>query len=268
MGLHPELGKAFALDGKVAVITGAGSGIGREAARILALAGARIVAVDVDERGLSVTADKVRSAGGGITGRRVDVSVREDVEALADAVLADDGALDIWINCAAISPLHSILETKPEEAERTIAVNLLGTYWGCMAAARIMRGKGGGSIINISSAGGAKPVPNLAIYGMTKAAVNSLTWTAATEFGPFGIRVNAIAPGWIDTPAMSVMYRDASGAMDPVVRDRVLAEIAGKSVLGRIGHVTDIAYALLYLASNAGSFVTGQVLRVNGGESM
>lgn len=268
MELHPELANAFALDGKVAVVTGAGSGIGQEAARILALAGARIVAVDIDQRGLAVTVDKVRGAGGGIAGRRVDVSVREDIEALADAVLAESGALDIWVNCAAISPLHAILETRPEVAERTIAVNMLGTYWGCMAAARIMRGRGGGSIINISSAGGAKPVPNLAIYGMTKAAVNSLTWTAATEFGPFGIRVNAIAPGWVDTPALGVMYRDASGAIDPAARDRLLAEIAGKSVLGRIGHVTDIAYALLYLVSSAGSFVTGQVLRVNGGESM
>lgn len=268
MELHPELAKAFSLDGKVAVITGAGSGIGQEAARILALAGARIVAVDIDARGLAVTADKVQGASGEIFARRVDVSVREDTEALADTVLAECGALDIWVNCAAISPLHSILETRPEVAERTIAVNMLGTYWGCMAAARIMRGRGGGSIVNISSAGGAKPVPNLAIYGMTKAAVNSLTWTAATEFGPFGIRVNAIAPGWVDTPAVSVMYRDASGGIDPVLRDQVLAEIAGKSVLGRIGHVTDIAYALLYLASDAGSFVTGQVLRVNGGESM
>lgn len=268
MGLHPEISAAFALDGKVAVITGGGSGIGREAARILSLAGARIVAADINPEGLEVTCQTIRSAGGTVSGHRLDVASRDKVEALADIALAETGRLDIWINCAAIAPLHTILETKPEEAQRTIAVNMLGTYWGCMAAARIMSKTGGGSIINISSAGGAKPVPNLAVYGMTKAAVNSLTWTAAAELGPMGIRVNAIAPGWIETPAMQVLYRDASGCVDPVLREKVHADMAASSPLGRIGRVSDIAYALVYLASTAGSFVTGQVLRVNGGESM
>ena len=268
MGAQAEIASVFSLEGKVAVVTGAASGIGREAARVLALAGARIVAADVNPAGLEETGDIIRAGGGWFRGHQVDIADKPAVERLADAALAEAGALDIWINCAAISPLHTILETDPEIAQRTVAINLQGTYWGCMAAGRVVAANGGGAIINISSAGGAKPVPNLAIYGMTKAAVNSLTWTAAAEFGPLGIRVNAIAPGWIETPAVALMYRDAEGRIDEALRAKVFADMAASSPLGRVGHVSDIAYALVYLASPAASFVTGQVLRVNGGESM
>lgn len=268
MTLHAELAAVFSLEGKVAVVTAAGSGIGQEIARVLALAGATVIATDIDPDGLARTRDKIEAAEGQVTCRTLDVSSRKDVEATADFAVAETGRLDIWVNCAGISPIHSILETDQQVAERTVAVNSLGTYWGCMAAGRVLGSRGGGSIINISSAGGAKPVPNLAVYGMTKASVNSLTWTAATEFGPMGIRVNAIAPGWIETPAMNVLFQDENGRFDPARRDNMHAEMAASSPLGRLGTVTDIAYALLYLASDAGSFVTGQVLRVNGGESM
>ncbi len=268
MQLPPELVRTFTLEGKTAVITGAGSGIGREVARVLALAGAKIVATDINTSGLEETCGAIRTTGGAVGSRKVDVASKTEMEALADAALAESGRLDVWVNCAGIPSLHSILETKEEIAQQTIAVNMLGTYWGCMAAGRIMRERNGGSIINISSAGGAKPVPNLAIYGMTKAAVNSLTWTAAKEFGPMGIRVNAVAPGWVETPAISALFRDASGAIDEAQREKVIAMISEQSPLGRVGKVSDIAFAVLYLASEAGSFVTGQVVRVNGGESM
>lgn len=200
--------------------------------------------------------------------READVSVKEQVEALADYAVAEKGSLDVWVNCAAISPMHTILETDPEQAQRVVATNLFGSYWGCMAAAREMSKKGGGAIVNISSTGGDKPLPNLAIYGLTKAAVNSLTWTAAVEFAPLGIRVNAVAPGWIETPATAQMYREADASIDPARRERVLTEIARSAPLGRIGHVSDVARAVVYLATEASSFVTGQVFRVNGGETM
>ena len=268
MELQSEIAAAFSLRDRVAVVTGAASGIGREAARVLAQAGARIVGADINAEDLAETGRIIAGEGGWFSGHHVDISDKAAVEALADDAVAEAGALDIWINCAAISPLHTILETDPEVAGRTIAINLQGTYWGCMAAGRVMGGRGGGTIINISSAGGAKPVPNLAIYGMTKAAVNSLTWTAAAEFGPLGIRVNAIAPGWIETPAVTALYRDEAGQIDKAKREMVFADMAASAPIGRVGHVSDIAYALVYLASPAGSFVTGQVLRVNGGESM
>jgi 3-oxoacyl-[acyl-carrier protein] reductase len=268
MTLQGEIAGAFSLAGKVAVVTGAASGIGRESARVLAQAGARIVGADINAEGLAETGKLIAGEGGQFSSRVVDIADKTTVEALADSALAECGGLDVWINCAAISPLHTILETDPDVASQTIAINLQGTYWGCMAAGRVMGAHGGGAIINISSAGGLKPVPNLAIYGMTKAAVNSLTWTAATEFGPLGIRVNAIAPGWIETPAFGLLFRDESGAIDEARRAQALGAMVAVSPLGRIGQVSDIAYALVYLASQAGSFVTGQILRVNGGESM
>jgi 3-oxoacyl-[acyl-carrier protein] reductase len=222
----------------------------------------------MDEEGLAATADLTRKAEARALCRRVDVSRREEMETLADWTGSETGRLDIWVNCAGVSYLHSILETDPEQAERVIAVNMMGAYWGCVAAARVMRSNGGGSIVNVSSAGGGKPVPGLGIYGMSKAAVNSLTWTSAAEFGPYGVRVNAVAPGWIDTPLGTQLYRDPTGRIDPVLRDRVREEMKTRSPLGILGRPSDVAFALLYLASEASRFVTGQILLVNGGESM
>jgi 3-oxoacyl-[acyl-carrier protein] reductase len=176
--------------------------------------------------------------------------------------------VDIWVNSAGINYGSTILETDAPQAERLFSINMLGTLWSCMAAGRIMKASGKGSIINISSAGGLKPLPNLSAYGMSKAAVNSLTWSAATEFGPYGIRVNAIAPGYIETPIMYYLYSDENGQIDPKRREEVLGEFSKFSPLGLMGQPSDVAYALLYLGSKASRFVTGQIFRVNGGESM
>lgn len=268
MRLDPEISKAFALEGRTAVITGAASGMGREAARIFALAGAKLVLADVNEQGLEETAGIARGAGADAKWLRVDVSRPDEVESLADAALAEGGRLDVWINSAGVPYLHSILETSSDEANRTVAINMMGSLWGCMAAARVMRDAGGGAIVNVSSAGGSKPVPGLAVYGMTKAGVNSLTWTCATEFGPLGIRVNSVAPGWVETPMSSILYRDASGEIIPELREKLVREMRSQSPLGLVGSTSDIAWALLYLSCDASRFVTGQVLRVNGGESM
>jgi 3-oxoacyl-[acyl-carrier protein] reductase len=190
------------------------------------------------------------------------------MERLANHALNATGSLDVWLNCAGVSYLHSLLETDQSKAERVVSVNMLGPYWGCLAAGRVMREQGHGAIVNISSGGGAKPLPGIGIYGMTKAAVNSLTWTCAAEFGPFGIRVNAVAPGWIETPMSRDLFKDATGEINPGLRDKVRREMAEKSPLGILGKPSDIALAMLYLASDASRFVTGQVLAVNGGESM
>lgn len=267
MELHEEVAAAFSLAGKVAVITGAGSGLGQEAARIFTLAGARVVLSDIDDDGLAVTAGRLRDAGGRPLTLHADVSRREDMEALADHAVTQAGALDIWLNCAGVSYLHTLLETDQKKAERVVSINMMGPYWGCVAAGRAMRERGG-SIVNVSSGGGAKPLPGIGIYGMTKAAVNSLTWTCAAEFGPLGIRVNAVAPGWIETPMSRDLFRDETGRINPELREKVRKEMAESSPLGILGRPSDIAFALLYLASDASRFVTGQVLAVNGGESM
>jgi 3-oxoacyl-[acyl-carrier protein] reductase len=268
MAIAGEIEAGFSLAGKVAVLTGAGSGLGQEAARLFAAAGAQVVASDIDEAGLATTAQLIGQSGGKVLTRKADVTERAEMEALADFAVSELGSLDIWLNCAGVSYLHSLLGTEEDRAARTVSINMMGPYWGCLAAARVMSERGGGSIVNISSGGGAKPLPGIGIYGMTKAAVNSLTWTAAAEFGPMGIRVNAVAPGWIETPMAQDLFRDETGAISQELAEQVRAQMKESSPLKMLGKPSDIAYALLYLASDASRFVTGQVLAVNGGESM
>lgn len=268
MSLGKELAGKFDLAGQVAVITGAGSGLGQESARVLSLAGAKVILTDINKQGLDETAAILTSTGGEVEICSGDVSVQGDMEAVADRAIAKFGRLDIWVNSAGLPLVEPILSTQREAAYKVIDVNMMGTYWGCAAAARVMKDYGRGAIVNISSGGGDSPVPNLSIYGMTKAAVNQLTRVAAHEFGIYGIRVNAIAPGWIETPMGADLYKDADGNMDPVLRERIRSEQAQSTPLGINGTSMDIALALLYLASDASGFINGQVLRVNGGQTM
>ncbi len=263
--LSSELLNAITLQQKVAVVTGAGSGLGQETARILGLAGARVVLVDLNESGMAETAKLI---GGNTLQYRVDISVRDEVEALANRVFSDTGRLDVWVNSAGVGYIHPLLSTDPKRAERVIAVNMMGTYWCLAAAGRVMGEHGGGSIINISSGGGSAPSPGTAVYSMTKAAVNSLTWTAAAELGPQKVRVNAVSPGFFETPMSSAMFSDESGKPDPARREALIQMMTRRTPLGRVGQTSDIAYAVLYLASDASSYITGQIHSVCGGMAM
>ncbi|CAN7403490.1 SDR family NAD(P)-dependent oxidoreductase [Phenylobacterium sp. LjRoot219] len=263
--MHEELSRDFSLEGRIAVVTGAASGIGRETARVLAQAGARVVVADLDAQGLAETVALV--VGGQAQARVTDMADRAAVDALADAVVAEFGRLDVWINAAGILKNTPILEVAEPDLDRLLAVNLKGVFFGCAAAGRVMRERGG-SIINVSSAGADTTPPGVSVYAMTKAAVNSLTRSAAKEFGPFQVRVNAVAPGWIDTPMVTYRFRTAAGEIDAAAREAVVRQCAQASPMGRTGTPRDIALAMLYLASDASRFVTGQVLRPNGGAVM
>ena len=266
--MQPALEAEFTLVGRVAVVTGAGSGIGRETARTLAEAGALVVVADIDEAGLADTVRIVEQAGGTVMARHANVAIRADVEALADAAIAAHGRLDIWVNVAGILVRRTILESREDELDRMLAVNLKGVYWGIAAAGRVMKAAGSGSIINLSSSGGESAIPTLSIYSLTKAAVNALTRTAAKELGPLGIRVNVIAPGWIDTPLGNSAFHDAGGRIDPDLQKVGLAQREATSPLGITGVPRDIALAVVYLAADASRFMTGQIVRPNGGVSM
>jgi 3-oxoacyl-[acyl-carrier protein] reductase len=266
--MDEALARSFALDGRVAVITGAASGLGRETALVLAEAGATPVLCDINRAGLEETAALVERTGAKPLICQTDVSQRASVEAAADEALAISSHVEIWVNVAGIIVHRPVIDSVEEDVDRMLAVNLKGTYWGCAAAGRVMRQGGKGSIINFSSSGADSPVPGLSLYSMTKAAVNMLTRTVAKEMGPYGIRANAVAPGWVETPMGTHTFRSKDGEMDPAKREEGIRLRAGASPLGIVGTPRDIAMAVLYLASDASRFVTGQVLRPNGGVSM
>jgi len=264
--LSNELIEQFSLHGRTAVITGAAGGIGRQAAITFTQAGANVVIADVGVAGLEETAEMVAAAGGKATVVPTDVSDRDQVNALCDAAITTHGRLDIWANVAGVIRYMNIVDATPEDVEFITKVNLWGTYWGVAAAGRAMTNRG--SIINVSSAGGDMPAPTLSIYAMTKAAVSHLTRCAAVELGANDIRVNAIAPGFTDTPMVQGRWTNADGSINEAERESYTNTRAAQSPLRTIATAEDQSWAMLYLASDASRFVTGQVIRPNGGVVM
>ena len=240
----------FDLTGRVAIVTGAGSGIGRASAALLASRGATVVGADV-------TGDPP-----------VDVSRKEDVDALVDRTVADHGRLDVMANVAGVMLDSSVADLTEPDLDRIIGVNLKGVLFGCQAAARVMVEQGSGSIVNMASGAIDTPAPNIAAYAMTKAAVAQLTKSLAVEIGARGVRVNAIAPGYVLTWMTARRFTKPDGTVDEAMKEAVAGHMAQMAPLGRVGDPIDIAYAVLYLASDASSFMTGQILRPNGGIAM
>jgi 3-oxoacyl-[acyl-carrier protein] reductase len=261
---HPS-NVAFDVSGLVAVVTGAGSGIGRGTAIHLAAAGATVVCADIDAAAAGATA---AAAGGDSYRAQADVADRASVERLVSGVVDRHGHLDAMCNIAGIITESPVLELLEEEFDRILAVNLKGVLFGCQAAGRAMAGAGRGAIVNMSSAVVDRPAAGFGAYATTKAGVAQLTKTLAVELGPRGVRVNAIAPGVIVTAMTERHYTRADGTIDEKARDTRLAALRAVSPLGAVGTAEDIAYAVRYLLSDAARFVTGQVLRVNGGAMM
>jgi 3-oxoacyl-[acyl-carrier protein] reductase len=266
--LHPAIAAAFSLDGRTAVVTGAAGGIGRATAAVYAGAGATVVLADRDTEGLAAAAAAVEEVGGPAVVVPADVTDRSQVDDVARAALRASGRVDVWANVAGVIANATIAETTEEELDAIVAVNLKGVFWGTATAGRAMTVARRGSIVNVASAGGEVPAPTLSAYGMTKAAVVQLTRTAAAELGPSGVRVNAVAPGFVESPMTARVWTGPDGAVDERHREEVLAARAAQSPLGLTGTPLDIAWAMLFLAGDASRFTTGQVLRPNGGVHM
>jgi 3-oxoacyl-[acyl-carrier protein] reductase len=259
----------FRVDGKVAVVTGAGSGIGRASALALAGAGATVVCADIHADTAHATADEIIAAGGRAEGAALDVSARTDVDTLAADVAGRHGGIHVWCNIAGIMLGGPFLKEPEEDLDRILAVNLKGVFFGCQAAGRIMVDQpGGGSIINTSSAAVDTPSPNIVSYAICKAGVVQMTKTLAVEVGKRHVRVNAVAPGFVVTGMTTGYFQLPDGSPDETMQNAVVAAMSKGAPLRSVGEPEDIAAAVLFLASDASRFMTGQVLRPNGGVAM
>jgi 3-oxoacyl-[acyl-carrier protein] reductase len=258
----------YDLTGRVAVLTGAGSGIGKATALTLAAVGATIVGGDIDEAAVQATAEEITAAGGTARAVSTDVTQRAQVDALVDGAQAEFGRVDIMGNIAGIPHNKMVMDVSDDEFERILSINLKSCFYGCQAAMRVMAPRESGNIINISSGAIDTPAPTLACYGMTKAAVAMLTKTLACEAGPLGIRVNALAPGVIHTNFSRHNFVDEDGNVVPEKVEGYKKRFGAMAPLRRVGEAQDVANGILYLVSDNASFVTGQILRPNGGVAM
>lgn len=248
------------LEGKTAFITGAGSGLGREAAELFAEEGATIVAADVDLEGAEETIDRVESAGREGTALELDVRDADAVHAAVDETVEEYG-LDVMLNNAGISHERArVEEIDEDERDRVIDVNVKGVWNGCHAVIPHFKEQGSGAIVNTASLAGVIGAPQLGAYSLTKGAVVNFTRTVAAEVGPSGVRANAVCPGVTDT-AMPRKNRTESEW------EATKEEMARHYPLKRLGEPEDIANAMLFLASDEADWITGQALVVDGGFS-
>ncbi len=248
---------AFRLNGKVALITGGGSGIGRATAAALAGVGAAVAVLDIDPVRAAAAAEDIAALGRPVSSRAADVTDEKSVDAAIAAVAACHGGIDILVNSAGIGIRRAAVELPLAEWDKVVAVNLTGVFLCSRAAARQMMRRGGGAIVNLASImgfSGGGIYPNVS-YQATKGAVVNMTRALAVEWASSGIRVNAVAPTWVRTNLTAPLL-DQPGVME---------RIAALTPMGRLATPEEIAHAILYLASPAAAMVTGHTLAVDGG---
>jgi len=250
-----DYGRLFRLDGKVAVVIGAGSGIGQASARALAAHGAVVVAADLRPEAARATAAMIADGGGQAEAQTVDVVREDDVRRLFEDVLARYGALDVVVTTPAINVRKPVLAYSADELDRVLTVNFKGTFYVLREAGRHMAERGRGSIIAFASIRAQIVEPGQSVYAATKAGVVLLCRTLAAELGPRGVRVNAIAPGVVDTPLTRQIKEQPAW----------YRAYAAHSALDRWASPDEIAGPVVFLASDAASYVTGALLFVDGG---
>jgi 2-deoxy-D-gluconate 3-dehydrogenase len=243
------------LKGKVALVTGAGKGLGRAASLALAEAGARVGIVSRTPSDLASLEEEIRVAGGDCFVHPCDVSRVEDIRRMVDRVHDWGGKIDLLVNSAGINIQAHALEVTEEQWDKVLDVNLKGAFFCCQAAARKMVPRKEGKIINLTSAMAMVGFYRRAAYCSSKGGLSQLTKVLAVELAPYNIQVNCVAPTFIRTPLTAPMFED------PVFYDEVVRRIP----LGKIGEPDDVTGAILYLASDSADFVTGSSVLVDGG---
>lgn len=250
------------LDGKVALVTGGARGIGRAICVALADAGAKVAAADLLIEGAAESASAIKGMP-----VQMDVTDFDGITAAVSQVEFELGGIDILVNNAGVFNMASIDKITPDDYRRQYDVNVGGTLFACQAVVPAMRKRGGGAIINVSSQAGRRGEPNVTLYCSTKAAVISITQSLALELADDDIRVNAIAPGVVDTPMWDIVDAQfAEYENKPVGQKK--REVGESVPLGRMGDPRDIADPCVFLASDAARYITAQTLNVDGGNWM
>ncbi|MFL6354023.1 MAG: SDR family NAD(P)-dependent oxidoreductase [Bryobacteraceae bacterium] len=246
----------FDLTGKIALVTGAARGLGRAISVALAQAGAHLALGFRDLKQPGDGADEIRTLGRETLPLQMEMTSLDQIRRAVDSVVAKFGRLDILVNNAGIAPENPAENVSEEDFDLTLKVNLKGTFFASQAAGRVMIRQNGGCIINMGSQAGFAALPTESIYCMTKAGISHLTKCLAVEWGKYNIRVNAVAPTFINTPGT------AACLSDPDFRADVIERIAA---LQRIGEPLEVAGAVVFLASPAASLITGHTLIIDGG---
>ena len=249
----------LSLEDQVAIITGAGRGIGRAIAHAFAQAGASVALASRTPDELELVAGEVRELGGRALVVPTDAADEEAMHALVQRTVSEFGTLDIMVNNAGVAPfLASFMDTRPEGFEKYFGINFWSAVYGTRVAGAVLLEKGSGCVVNLASIDAITVEHGLAYYGAAKAAIVNLTRSTALEWASSGVRVNALAPGWIDTSM------NAPERADPAAERKILTAIP----LGRWGRPEEIAAAAVFLCSSAAAFITGEILVIDGGQTI